>query len=85
VKRIKVDGAMVDHGLHNEGFELCGELQDLRIPYICCSAPHRLQGLAARRDDADHAVWKLGSVMARAEEPVSEVAIEQLQRELRAM
>ena len=63
LRRIRFDGAVVDQGLHNAAFDLCSELQDLGIPYICSAAPHRLQKPAARRQDADHAVWRLGDMI----------------------
>lgn len=63
VGRHRFDGAVLDQGLHNEVFELCEELRQLNVPYVCCNAPHRLQGVEARRRDADHVVWKLDSIM----------------------
>ena len=63
VGRTRFDGAVLDQGLHNEVFELCEELRLLEVPYVCCSVPHRLQRIDARRRDADHAVWKLHNIM----------------------
>jgi len=37
--------------------------QAFDIPYIFCSAPHRLQGWQARKRDAEHAVCKLAHVL----------------------
>jgi len=73
VERIKFDGVMVDHGLHNEAFDLCTELQAGDIPYISCNAPHRLQGWQARKRDAEHAVWKLAHVLSRVDEIAAEI------------
>ncbi|HWB46150.1 MAG TPA: hypothetical protein VG900_11975 [Hyphomicrobiaceae bacterium] len=64
LKRVAFDGAVIDQGLHNEAFDLCSELRELGVPYICCSAPHRLQKPAARLRDAAHAVWRLGDVLS---------------------
>jgi hypothetical protein len=72
LRRIRFDGAVVDQGLHNAAFDLCSELHDLRTPYICCAAPHRLQEASARVRDADHAVWRLADIIAsRADIPIS--------------
>jgi hypothetical protein len=68
LQRVEFDGAMIDQGLHNEAFDLCMELRELSIPYMCCASPHRLQGLAARVSDADHAVWKLANVLSIADD-----------------
>ena len=68
LRRVRFDGAILDQGLHNELFDLCEELRDLGVPYILCSAPHRLQGLSARAADAAHAVWRLAHVMSRTTE-----------------
>jgi hypothetical protein len=59
------DGAIIDYALHNEAFELCAELRDLNIPYVCCNAPHKLQGAQARRAAATAAVGKLARVLAK--------------------
>jgi DNA-binding response OmpR family regulator len=84
IQRKHFDGAIVDQGLHNEAFDLCTEFQALNIPYICCNAPHRLQGLTARGRDADHAVWKLANVMSSVDDLVGDyVPIEGLPREIR--
>ena len=64
LRRTHFDGAVIDHGLHNEAFDLCTELRDLDVPYICCNAPHRLQRAASRKSDADHALWRLGDMLA---------------------
>jgi hypothetical protein len=71
LERKAFHGAVVDQGLHNEAFGVCAELQARCIPYICCNLPHRLQGLSARRADADHAVWKLASVICCADGSVA--------------
>jgi hypothetical protein len=63
VGRKDFDGAVVDHGLHNEAFDLCTEFQALSIPYISASTPHRLQGLAARERDADVTVERLANIL----------------------
>jgi hypothetical protein len=44
------------------------ELRELSIPYMSCASPHRLQGLATRVSDADHAVWKLANVLSIADD-----------------
>jgi hypothetical protein len=68
LRRIRFDGAVIDQGLHNEAFDLCSELHDLGVPYICCTAPHQLQNLATRKRDAEHAVWRLDNiVLSRAD------------------
>jgi hypothetical protein len=64
LRRSQFDGVVIDHGLHNEAFDLCLELRDLGIPYISCKAPHRLQKAASLKRDADHAVWRLGDMVA---------------------
>lgn len=70
LRREQFDGAVVDQGRHNEAFDLCGELKDLAVPYICCVAPHRLQKAATKKRDADHAVRQLaGKIFAPAESP----------------
>jgi DNA-binding response OmpR family regulator len=73
VERIRFDGVIVDHGLHNEAFDLCTELQAFDIPYIFCSAPHRLQGWQARKRDAEHAVCKLAHVLTRLDGIAAEI------------
>ena len=75
VKRIKLDGVIVDHGLHNEAFDLCTELRMAEIPYVSCKAPHRLQGWNARKRDAEHAVWKLAHVLSRVDEIDAEIIL----------
>ena len=70
LRREQFDGAVVDQGRHNEAFDLCGELKDLAVPYICCIAPHRLQKTAVRARDADHAVRQLASkIFGQVETP----------------
>ena len=70
LRRIKFDGAVIDQGLHNVAFDLCSELHDLAIPYICCTAPHQMQRRAVRQREADHAAWRLSEIIsARAEIP----------------
>ena len=63
VGRKHFDGAVVDHGLHNEAFDLCTEFQALCIPYISASTPHRLQGLAAREREAEVTVQRLANIL----------------------
>ena len=63
INRKHFDGAVVDHGLHNEAFYFCTELQALSIPYIIARAPCRLQGLAARKRDANATVQRLVNVL----------------------
>lgn len=63
VNRKHFDGALVDHGLHNEAFDFCTELQALSIPYISANTPHRLQGLEARERDANSTVNRLVNVL----------------------
>lgn len=64
IDRIRFDGALIDRGLHNEAFDLCADLQDRGIPYVSCAGPHRLQGPAARRQEAQYMIWRLGSLMS---------------------
>lgn len=64
LRRISFDGAVIDQGLHNEAFDLCSELRELGIPYICCSAPHRLHRPTARKRDADQVVWRLDDIIS---------------------
>lgn len=66
--RVRFDGAVIDQALHNEAFDLCTELRGLDTPYICCNAPHRLQGSAARQSAAVRAVEKLSRLMLSASE-----------------
>ncbi len=65
--RLRFDGAVLDQALHNEAFELCTELRCLDTPYVCCNAPHRLQGSAARQAAAQRAVEKLSRLMQDSE------------------
>jgi hypothetical protein len=62
--RVRFDGAVIDRGLHNAAFDLCSELHDLKIPYLSCAAPHRLQGASARSRDADHALGRLADIIS---------------------
>lgn len=64
LRRVRFDGAVIDQGLHNAAFDLCSELHDLKIPYICCAVLHRLQGASARSRDADHALWRLADIVS---------------------
>lgn len=75
VERIKFAGVILDHGLHNEAFDLCTELQAADIPYVSCRAPHRLQGWNARKREAEHAVCKLAHVLSRLDAIVAEMPI----------
>jgi CheY-like chemotaxis protein len=75
VERIKFDGVILDHGLHNEAFDLCTELQAADIPYVSCRAPHRLQGWTTRKREAEYAVWKLGHVLSRAHAMETEMPV----------
>ena len=54
-----VDGVIIDQGLHNEVFDLCEDLRAQKVPYLCASTPHRLQGVDSRRREAEHIVWRL--------------------------
>jgi hypothetical protein len=65
LRRTQFDGAVIDQGLHNEAFDLCSELRELGIPFICCAAPHRLQSVDIREREARHAVWRLDSVISQ--------------------
>ena len=79
LRRMQFDGALIDQGLHNEAFDLYGELQELGITYICCAAPHRLQKTAGRKRDADHAVWRLDSeILAQADGPAGSIGLNTL-------
>jgi len=68
LQRVQFDGAVVDQGLHNAAFDLCSELRDLDVPYICCTTPHRLQSPSVRQREAERAVWRLGDMIARRSE-----------------
>jgi DNA-binding response OmpR family regulator len=63
IARRDFNGAVIDHGLHNEAFDLCTELQALDIPYISANVPHRLQGLEARERDADATAERLANLI----------------------
>ncbi len=69
VSRTTVDGVIMDQGLHNEVFDLCEELRAQKVPYLCAHTPHRLQGIEARKREAEHTVWKLRDRMQS--EPIS--------------
>jgi DNA-binding response OmpR family regulator len=84
IGRRRFDGAVIDQGLHNEVFDLCEELRGLNVPYVFCHAPHRLQGIEARRRDADHVVWKLHDVMQAEPIPEAHVLKTKLSSEARA-
>jgi hypothetical protein len=64
LRRIRFDGAVVDQGLHNAAFDLCSELHDVGVPYICCASPHRLQKPGARIREAEHAVRRLDDIIS---------------------
>jgi CheY-like chemotaxis protein len=59
VSRTTVDGVIIDQGLHNEVFDLCEELRAQKVPHLCASTPHRLQGVDSRRREAENIVWRL--------------------------
>jgi hypothetical protein len=83
VRRLRLDGAIIDHSLHNEAFDLCTELQAVDTPYISCRTPQRAQGWSARKRDAEHAAWKLGHVLSRVDEiAAGAIAAEAPQRDL---
>jgi hypothetical protein len=68
LNRTSFDGAVIDQGLHNAAFDVCCELRDLGIPYVCSTAPHRLQSQSAREREANRAVERLGDIISsRAE------------------
>ncbi len=91
VGRKRFDGAVVDHGLHNEAFDLCTDLQALDIPYISANAPHRLQGLDARERTADAMAQRLANLMDLGDADVSAddfadyMPIDELPPEMRAL
>jgi hypothetical protein len=64
LQRIEFDGAVVDQSLHNVAYELCDELRDLGVPYICCAVPHKLAVAAARWRDAEQTVWRLSQTIS---------------------
>lgn len=66
LEKIRFHAAIIDHGLHNEAFDFCAELQTAGVPYLSCRAPHRLQGLEEREREAKHVVWKIHSLLAMA-------------------
>lgn len=66
LEKIRFHAAIIDHGLHNEAFDFCTELQTAGVPYLNCRAPHRLQGLEEREREAKHVVWKIHSLLAMA-------------------
>jgi hypothetical protein len=68
LNRTSFDGAVIDQGLHNAAFDLCCELRELGVPYVCSAAPHLLQSQSAREREAHRAVARLGDIIAsRAE------------------
>lgn len=75
IERVGFDGAMIDYALHNEAFELCEELRSINTPYICCNAPHRLQGTEAHSSDARAAVERLSRVMSERAQPSMDASI----------
>lgn len=91
VARRDFDGAVVDHGLHNEAFDLCTEFQALNIPYISAATPHRLQGLEARERDADATAERLANLIELEEVDVFDddfadyVPLDDVPPELRAL
>jgi DNA-binding response OmpR family regulator len=38
VERRRLDGVVLDKGLHNAAFELCAELQERNVPYVMSDA-----------------------------------------------
>jgi hypothetical protein len=62
--RMRFDGAMIDQALHNEASDLCTELRSVDTPYICCNAPHRLQGMGARQRAARLAAERLSRLIS---------------------
>jgi hypothetical protein len=68
LRRIRFGGAVLDSGLHNEAYDLCTELQAFDTPYICCQAPHRLQGPILRNREAENAVRRLSHLLAGPED-----------------
>ena len=63
VARKNFDGAVVDHGLHNEAFDLFTEFQALDIPFISATSPHRLQDIEARERGADATAQRLANLI----------------------
>ena len=63
IERQTFDGAVIDNGLHNQGFDLCTELRSLDVPYITCNAPHELQKPSAKKRDAKKVVASLMTAM----------------------
>lgn len=59
VERLRLDGAILDKGLHNEAFDLCAELRELEVPYVLSDRPHELQKFGARRRAAKEVVEDL--------------------------
>ena len=68
MRRVRFDGAVIDSGLHNEAYDLCTELQAFDTPYICCQAPHRLQGPILRNREAESAVRRLSLLLTTPED-----------------
>jgi DNA-binding NtrC family response regulator len=59
VERRRLDGVVLDKGLHNAAFELCAELQERNVPYVMSDKPHELQRRGARRRVANEVVEEL--------------------------
>ena len=80
------DGALIDHSLHNEAFDLYTELQALNVPYLSCNVPHRLQRPGARQRDAKMCAVKLANHMVAEEENLGDfVPSQTLKPDLRAI
>lgn len=59
VERRRLDGVVLDKGLHNAAFELCAELQERNVPYVMSDKPRELQTRGARRRVANEVVEEL--------------------------
>lgn len=70
VARKEFDGAVVDHSLHNEAFDLCTEFQALGIPYLSANCPHRLQAPGCRKKDAEVTAARLAHQVEMAVDDV---------------
>jgi hypothetical protein len=64
LRRIRFDGAVIDQGLHNANFDLCSELRDFGVPYVCCSEPHQLQSASVRLGMAKRTILRLDEVIS---------------------
>lgn len=64
LRRHWFDGAVIDQGLHNAAFDLCDELSDLGIPYVCCSEPHQLQSASVRQGMTKRTMLRLYEVIS---------------------